>query len=209
MFDGQEIAYSRTVVQVPDQQTWNMEKVSGVNIRPFQLHTPKEPRVIFRDTSGEADAENGDLRVCRRLYIKKADLEAFGYTEGCVKCDHDLLYGYGRTTKGHSDQCRQRIMKALATTPAGMERIQAAAGRAKVFLEHLADQDKEVPAQGGMRGLRKALDVCLPAFEPLQPSELTDNVPIGQEPQHDARGAPDEGTRVEPAPIEVPEEVQM
>ena len=139
--------------------------------------------------------KKGDIRVCRRLYIKKADVEAFGYTEGCVKCDHDLLYGYGRTTKGHSDQCRRRIMEELAKTPAGMERVQAAAGRAKVFLENMADQDNEVPAQGEMRGLRRAPDDDLPAFEPLQPSEFIDNVPIGQEPQHDNRGVPDEGTR--------------
>ena len=135
VFDGHEVAYSRTVVQVPDQQKWSMEKVSNVNVRPFQLHVPKEPRVIFKDPSKGDEIEKGAIRVCRRLYIKKADVEAFGYTEGCVKCDHDLLYGYGRTTKGHSDQCRRRIMEELAKTPAGMERVQAAAGRAKVLLK--------------------------------------------------------------------------
>ena len=106
-------------------------------MRPFQLHVPKEPRVIFRDQNGDLEAPKGNIRLARRLYIKKADVEAFGYTEGCAKCDNDLKYGYGRTTKGHSDHCRQRIMGELAKTPAGMERIDAAAGRAKEFLIEL------------------------------------------------------------------------
>ena len=53
VFDGHEVAYSRTVVQVPDQQKWSMENISNVNVRPFQLHVPKEPRVIFKDPSKE------------------------------------------------------------------------------------------------------------------------------------------------------------
>ena len=132
VFDGEEVTFARTVVQVPDVQKWSKDRISAVNVRPYKLHVPKEPRVIFRDKLDDAvQPKSDDIRVARRLYIKKADVEAFGYTEGCVKCDHDLKYGFGRTTKGHSDPCRQRIMEELAKTPAGMARIQAAAGRAK------------------------------------------------------------------------------
>ena len=92
--------------------------------------------MIFKDPATEVEPPQGtdDIRVARRLYIKKADIDAYGYTEGCVKCDHDLKYGFGRTTKGHSDICRKRITAELAKTLAGIERVMAASGRAERFL---------------------------------------------------------------------------
>ena len=121
------------------------------------MHGAKEPRVVFKDVSSAPEAPKADepSRKSRRLYIKLSDVEAYGYTEGCPKCDHDLKYGFGRTTKGHSDKCRARITAELAKTPAGRERIAAAIGRLEQYVsEYIEKHDQQVPAQGEQDGMR-------------------------------------------------------
>ena len=134
---------ARTVVRFPDSQKWRLGECAAVNCRPFDLHKAKEPTVIFQErTDGEALLPPGGPRNVRKLYIKKADIDAYGFTSGCPKCDMHMRYGHGRTTKGHSEQCRQIIATKLAETPAGRERIRAAEGRMD---EAVAEA---VPAQG-------------------------------------------------------------
>ena len=76
----------------------------------------------------------------RKLYIKGEDIRAFGYTVGCVKCDHDRRYGPGRTTKGHSDACRARIVEELSKTPEGQRRLSAADERVN---RHITEANEE------------------------------------------------------------------
>ena len=59
----------------------------------------------------------------RRLYIRQADLEQFGYTQGCKQCQRILTYGAQKATMTHSDECRARIMAELDRTPEGKIRI--------------------------------------------------------------------------------------
>ena len=112
--DGAATA-ARTIVRLPDVQKWDKDKVAAVISRPWQLHERKEPVVQFREPTEGAVQEQvpEQTRETRRLYIKRADVEAYGYTQGCPKCDHDLQFGFGRTTKGHSDSCRKRISVEL------------------------------------------------------------------------------------------------
>ena len=136
IWDGEKVVQARSVQRMPDCQKWNKDKVASVALRPQQLHEPREPRVRFRDQEHVVDVPKGEepQRLARRLYIKASDIEAFGYTEGCPKCDNDLKYGFGRTSKGHSNACRTRITKELAKTDSGRERIAAASGRLDNFL---------------------------------------------------------------------------
>ena len=69
------------------------------------------------------------MAIARRLYVKASDIEEFGYTRGCPKCDHALEYGPGRTSKPYSKRCWDRIMGELAKTAAGQARIAAASER--------------------------------------------------------------------------------
>ena len=55
---------SRSVLRMPEIQKWDQERVATVAIRPFQLHTPAD-----------------ELRVASRLYIKRSEIDAFGYCE--------------------------------------------------------------------------------------------------------------------------------
>ena len=64
-----------------------------------------------------------------QVYIKPKDLERYGLTRGCNKCDHERNYGPGRTSAAHFNICRDRIMKELAKTNEGHARIAAAAVR--------------------------------------------------------------------------------
>ena len=65
-----------------------------------------------------------NARAFKRLYVKQADLDAFGYTPDCVRCKHAMKYGPGRINMPHSDQCRVRITEALRGTDAGRRRLE-------------------------------------------------------------------------------------
>ena len=69
----------------------------------------------------EAYAEH--IVVARQVYIKAKDLDDFGLTRGCPRCDHQLQYGSGRASKPHSATCRARINGELAKIEAGRSHI--------------------------------------------------------------------------------------
>ena len=106
---------------------WDMESVAKVRAIPWEKNGRTETGVICPEQLEGAQVR-GDVAVRqeRKLYIKKSDIEMFGDSEGCARCEHDLRFGYGRTTKGHSDKCRERIYTELAKTPAGQVRIASA-----------------------------------------------------------------------------------
>ena len=66
-----------------------------------------------------------NARSFKRLYVKQADLDAFGYTPDFVRCKHVMKYGPGRTDMPHSDQCRTTIAEALQGTEVGRKRLAA------------------------------------------------------------------------------------
>ena len=122
VWDGGAVAASRSVARLPDVQKWSKEAIATITMRPWQLHEAKEPKVVFQEqVEKQQQAAAEQPREARRLYIKRSDVEMYGYTQGCPKCDHDMRYGFGRTTKGHSDMCRSRIMAELAKTEAPPE----------------------------------------------------------------------------------------
>ena len=51
--------------------------------------------------------------------IKASDLAEFGLTRGYSKCDHEISYGPGRTSKPHSQTCKAYIMGKLVKLAAG------------------------------------------------------------------------------------------
>ena len=88
------------------------------------------------------------------MYLKAEDFRAYGHTVGCPRCDHDGRYGPGRTTKGHSDACRERIIAELQKTPEGRRRVDAAYERqtrtiAEEVEEKRDDAVQAPPVHGG------------------------------------------------------------
>ena len=107
-------------------------------------------------TTRDIGRQGRDQQVkARKLYIKGSDLCAFGYTVGCPRCTHERRYGPGRTTKGHSDECRQRITDELSKTPEGLRRISAADECInRSIAEDIERQDQAPHVHGGdQRGM--------------------------------------------------------
>ena len=101
--------------------TWTVEGHDGksdqrVRGKPFRtklltFHQPRDVEVVFKE---KKEAEDLDLKnkiaVARQVYIKASDLLEYGLTRGCPKCEHELSYGAGRTSKPHSQRCKACIM---------------------------------------------------------------------------------------------------
>ena len=145
---------ARTIKCLPDQAKWNAANIEAVRISPFDLANVTEPGVVLQERparDGDADRPRKKPNS-RKIYIKGEDIRAFGYTEGCPRCDHERRYGPGRTTKGHSDACRSRIVAELSKTPEGQRRLEAADERVnRSIAEQIEDQDRVPPVHGGRR----------------------------------------------------------
>ena len=82
--------------------------------------------------------------------MSRNDFEDFGYTSGCPRCDHELKWGPGRTSRPHSERCRSRIMAELAKTDVGRLRLGLAADRMdRSMWDHVSrHEDQKAHAQG-------------------------------------------------------------
>ena len=120
--DG-SVCVSSAVRLLPDSESWDVEFVNKLRGTPWRP-SGKEPEA--REEGGGAIIPEGrpldpghpeQLRparpagVSRDLYIKREHLTKFGYTEGCAKC-RSIQEGVD-TTKGHSNACRERLVKAM------------------------------------------------------------------------------------------------
>ena len=151
LHDGNSIKLARTVLRMPRAEKWNKEAMSKIGCTPYDLHQPREPEVTFREKKEEAHEEPmRKVVMARQVYIKPADIEKYGLTRGCKKCDHKRLYGPGRTSAGHSKLCRDRIMNEMSKTPEGRIRIAAAAERLDFTVSELGQQHRADVPQGEM-----------------------------------------------------------
>ena len=149
------VAYSRTVARLPDERKWDAIAIENISTTPYHLHATPEQGVTFTKGVDPDKWLRDRPGLARHIYLKDADFKAFGFSDGCRKCDHARRYGPGRTTAPHSEQCRQRVMLELMKTPEGNARVNQALNRS------IAEQIENQPAQGetvdSVRdGLRKA-----------------------------------------------------
>ena len=57
-------------------------------------HEASKPAVIKLDPTGNPPEERREkVPVARRLYIRQKDLDDFGYTQNCPKCQHMIMHG--------------------------------------------------------------------------------------------------------------------
>ena len=139
------VHHARTVLRVPEEQKWNLEMLQSVSATPFDEHQVREPEVVFRQEGQKEEVAKPQAVVARRVYIRAPDLEAFGHTRGCPRCEHELKYGPNRSGKPHSDICRARIMGELAKTEQGRLRLQSATNRLDTTI---AEMGERMLAQG-------------------------------------------------------------
>ena len=67
---------------------------------------------------------HSDNKGTRNVYIRKTDLEKFGYTEGCPACDVRHA-GLPMSGEGHTVECRKRLEDVLMTDASTATRIKA------------------------------------------------------------------------------------
>ena len=143
---------ARTIRALPDQVKWNAENLGAVRVSPFDCQRSVEPGVVLQDRpSREGDADQLKRRPNgRKIYIKGEDLRVYAYTDSCPRCDHERRESLGRTTNGHSDACRSRIIAELAKATEGQRRLQAADERIhRSLAEQIEEQDRVPPVHGG------------------------------------------------------------
>ena len=97
---------------ISDERKFDVDMAQAVKISPQHIHESEAHDAAFREPifpQGPMPAVGENARSFKRLYVKQADLDAFGYTPDCVRCKHAMKYGPERTNMPHSDQCRTRI----------------------------------------------------------------------------------------------------
>ena len=194
-----DIRYCRTMLRMPDAQKWSAESLATITGTPWDVHAREAaaPEVVFkpRDEVAETAARAEEPLQRRRVYIKQSDIEAFGYTEGCPRCEHGLRYGPNKTQKGHNDACRARIMGELSKTPEGQSRIAKINARIdESATEHIeqAERRKEPDAQGEMTGMDARSEAAV--------AESLKFIPFPETTTGNAEAAPErERERVRPA----------
>ena len=107
-----------------DSRNWNADDLAKIRVTPWQMHVPTKPGVVFQDQRVDDQKALPDAPVVpRRIYFKPNDFDQYGYTAGCARCEQARKHGHGQTSKPHTETCRARIMRELATSAEGRERI--------------------------------------------------------------------------------------
>ena len=98
-----------------DRQKWSSEIVRQVGATPWSLHETQRPDVICSDAT--PDMRHDKISEARRLYIRKSDLDKYGYMKGCLRCQHILTDGAKDTSVMHIPHCCATALEEMANTP--------------------------------------------------------------------------------------------
>jgi hypothetical protein len=107
MLHGDEgITLARAVVRLPEANKFDKAELGKVASTPWDLHSPRDAEVVFKEKKEDEEdlMKDNKIALSRAVYIKPEDLTKFGLTRGCPKCDHQIAYGPGRTSKPHAGQ---------------------------------------------------------------------------------------------------------
>ena len=100
-----------------DHQKWSSESLAKIQATPWDIHNATEPEVLFPEAKTDDQKAQPEAEALpRRVYIKASDIDSFGHTVGCPRCEHAIRHGHGETSKPHSETCRARFMGEFATT---------------------------------------------------------------------------------------------
>ena len=153
------------IQRVPEEQKWNAEMLKSIRSTPWEPSTSDkegtsdvarsatqdlpEP-IVLEPVNPEVEPvpvtvhEPKDL--VRKLQIRKATLEAHGYTAGCPACDAQKM-GANLGGKYHTPQCRKRLEKAMAEDPATRARSQEATKRQTEWLARELERQQKKSRQ--------------------------------------------------------------
>ena len=122
------------MLPMPEPQKWDIDAVKGVAATPWSMHEPTIPEVIRLDRAEAEVPPKERVAAVGRLYIKQEDLDLYGYTQHCPKCESIIVHGNeSRSTVPYSEQCRARITAEVAKTEEGQERLQEVTDKSDHF----------------------------------------------------------------------------
>ena len=80
-------------MRLPDVERRTADLLHHIDLYPWSTHQAREPEVEFRQADGlEQPRSRAKDSVGKRLPVRVSDIEAFGHTVGCPRCDHALKY---------------------------------------------------------------------------------------------------------------------
>ena len=89
-------------MRLPDSQKFDNDRAAAVSMTPYSTHAAERPKGVFAEKSVDpADSNPDAVAKARGIYIKKEDLEAFGFTSGCKRCRSALTYGSAQGSMPH------------------------------------------------------------------------------------------------------------
>lgn len=139
-------------MRLPAPQRWDAEELRGMIVTPWNTRKVRETPVMF------AEAYRKDHEAAFREPVKRAkifrieytDLPAHGFTGNCAKCDEFIKYGPGNSTSNHTDACRTRIARELATTEERRGRLERAEMRLnKALADDTENHDRKARTTDG------------------------------------------------------------
>ena len=111
-----------TVKRRPEEERWSLEELNGMRGTPGKP-TPgsSDIRIPVRVRVPEIPiAKEERTTIPRGVRTEKKDFERHGYTEGCEGCVRMQMGGERRS---HTQQCRDRMLKAMSEDDEGREKI--------------------------------------------------------------------------------------
>ena len=122
------VAKSRSAMARPFEMKWDAEALKNVVVTPWSTRKRGDAvKVAVGEQVVRSPAPPPtELPNPRRLKITKAMLRhpAIGTTENCPQCRHFRSFGETKDGLGHSELCRQRILEAMGSTPAGRAKLE-------------------------------------------------------------------------------------
>ena len=116
---------TRALNSRPEEERWNKDILENITVTPWSLRVKKDAERVPLGESVQKEPNIRDVVINpRRLKITMKVLNDFGTTQGCPQCDHVRAFQEAKPGLAHSDRCRERLMRDMAATPEGQQKIQ-------------------------------------------------------------------------------------
>ena len=183
---------ARTLRRRPENERWSSERLAQVTATPWSIYERPAVQVRFREAAAPAgDTEHDPPVVIRNMRINKADLDQYGYTEGCMQCNVMRRTGKAAPGRVHTAACRSRIIEAINQTDAGKHRIAQYDERlTEAMARHIERADRSIsitPVPAPTTLLPAAVD---PAPGPSYASSSVQQPSVRLRAHHDTARAP-------------------
>ena len=63
LYDGESIKLTRTVMRVPEANTWDKDALSKVHLAPWDLHKPWDLEIVSKEKADKVDVDDLEGKV--------------------------------------------------------------------------------------------------------------------------------------------------